>query len=426
MQELLQLANVKLSPAMGIIFASIIVPLLVYCKGVPKAIYDRIKQMLTITLVVDETDNMAGSTTFHSLNTWLCTNRIQWLTRIFEIDNNKKMVAGVGFNVFIFKGRLFWCIMNRKDPATNFAKIKSIGTYHISTFKWNKYLLEDFIKESCKPTVTEFAGAIYRLSGGEINYITSFPQYMKAQKQLISENTYKPICDIFDKFNNKREWYFDNNKPYKETILLYGPPGTGKTNLVRHLAAKYNMDLVSISPDQVALDSFTKRSWYADCLEGNTVYLVEDIDSNKALLKATEVKENSIVVNTTETDGASASKGTLSEMLNALDGAVPLDRCIVILTTNHPDKLEKAIYRAGRVNHHIHMDYITFDDAINYLGWDQKDPRYHVLKTNSINLHASTVSQLMFAYTVDEVLTLLKGGEISTTIDLIHNKSIAA
>ena len=72
------------------------------------------------------------------------------------------------------------------------------------------------------------------------------------------------------------------------------------------------------------------------------------------------------------------------------------------------------------------MDYITFDDAINYLGWDQKDPRYHVLKTNSINLHASTVSQLMFAYTVDEVLTLLKGGEISTTIDLIHNKSIAA
>ena len=101
MEEILKLMNFNPSPGFGIIMAAVIVPLLMYCKGVPAAIYYRLKNILTIALVIDETDNMAGEETFHSLNSWICTNRIQWLTRVFEIDSKLNIVAGIVSNISI-------------------------------------------------------------------------------------------------------------------------------------------------------------------------------------------------------------------------------------------------------------------------------------------------------------------------------------
>ncbi len=410
----LKLSAIQMQPGWGIIFASVIVPLLVFCRSIPGKIYERLRMMLTIALTIDETDNMAGTKTFQSLNSWLCEHRVGWLTRIFEVNGNREIVAGVGFNVFYFKGSLFWCVMGRKDPTSNFSKIKAIGTYVIYTFKWNKHLLNEFVEEACKPTTTDFKGKIYRGCAGEVNYVSDFPLYMKNQKQLIASYTYDQMTEIFEKFLNEDD-YVKRQRPHKETILLYGPPGTGKTNLASHLAAKYNMDLVTLSPDQITLTSFSTKSWEARYFKGNTIFLVEDIDSNKAFLTG-HVQEDKIVVNTGE-DSSSASKGTLSDMLNALDGAVPLNHCIVILSTNYPQKIQESIYRDGRVDHHILMDYISYRGALKYLGWKDGDELSQALKLHGPKeFPAALISRLNFAKTEEEVITVIKGGDITKTL----------
>ncbi|AEH03770.1 hypothetical protein AVT69_gp345 [Pseudomonas phage PhiPA3] len=52
---------------------------------------------------------------------------------------------------------------------------------------------------------------------------------------------------------------------------------------------------------------------------------------------------------------------TLSALLNALDGIVPLDETMVIMTTNHPENLDAALTRKGRVDYMVEIP--LFQDA---------------------------------------------------------------
>lgn len=58
---------------------------------------------------------------------------------------------------------------------------------------------------------------------------------------------------------------------------------------------------------------------------------------------------------------------TLSGILNCLDGLIELNRGIVIMTTNHPEKLDPALIREGRVTMKIFLGNITKDDTVKLL-----------------------------------------------------------
>lgn len=49
---------------------------------------------------------------------------------------------------------------------------------------------------------------------------------------------------------------------------------------------------------------------------------------------------------------------TCTGLLNVLDGVVDTPNRIVIMTTNHPDKLDPALIRPGRINKKIYMGRI--------------------------------------------------------------------
>lgn len=61
-------------------------------------------------------------------------------------------------------------------------------------------------------------------------------------------------------------------------------------------------------------------------------------------------------------DAAAAGEGevvhemTYSELLDALDGALSPDHAVTVLATNHRDRLEQALMRAGRIDRHFLFD----------------------------------------------------------------------
>jgi chaperone BCS1 len=58
----------------------------------------------------------------------------------------------------------------------------------------------------------------------------------------------------------------------------------------------------------------------------------------------------------------------LAGLLNVLDGVVDTPNRIVIMTTNHPEKLDPALIRPGRINKKIYMGRICIDQALQMMS----------------------------------------------------------
>jgi len=90
-----------------------------------------------------------------------------------------------------------------------------------------------------------------------------------------------------------------------------------------------------------------------DGLPATAVLLIEDIDC-----AFKECRDTTI-----------ASGITLSGLLNALDGVSSRDGRVLFLTTNHPERLDPALLRAGRVDRKIELGYATPDQARRLYLW---------------------------------------------------------
>ena len=78
--------------------------------------------------------------------------------------------------------------------------------------------------------------------------------------------------------------------------------------------------------------------------------LIEDVDSLDAALDR-ETKEDKDKMGLKPSD-----------LLNLLDGLIATEQRIVIMTSNHPDKLDPALLRAGRVDRRYHLGFAQDDE----------------------------------------------------------------
>jgi mitochondrial chaperone BCS1 len=90
-----------------------------------------------------------------------------------------------------------------------------------------------------------------------------------------------------------------------------------------------------------------------DALPVGAVLLIEDVD---CIFK--------------ERRGTDPQTGvTLSGLLNALDGVSSRDGRVLFMTTNHPERLDPALIRPGRVDRKAELGYATPDQARRLFLW---------------------------------------------------------
>lgn len=147
--------------------------------------------------------------------------------------------------------------------------------------------------------------------------------------------------------------------PYRKGYLFYGPPGTGKSSLSLSIAGDCDLDVYILNlsgVDDSSLDElFTE-------LPARCVILLEDIDA----VDATQSRQHR-EVRTRQDETRSSTKGkargelSLSALLNVLDGVGSQEGRILIMTTNHVERLDAALIRAGRVDMKVELDLANRD-----------------------------------------------------------------
>ncbi|MCZ7454368.1 AAA family ATPase [Agrobacterium rhizogenes] len=132
-------------------------------------------------------------------------------------------------------------------------------------------------------------------------------------------------------------------------VLLSGPPGTGKTIFAKALAASCNAELIVVSyakwQAKGHLGDFLKamqRSFHEARKNAPAILFIDEIDAFGSRDDMSSTNE-------------SYDLKTITGLLEELDGLEGREGVVVVAASNHPDEIDAAILRSGRLDRHVRI-----------------------------------------------------------------------
>lgn len=181
-----------------------------------------------------------------------------------------------------------------------------------------------------------------------------------------------------DFFMKNRSKYDTLGIPYTLGMLFHGEPGTGKTSTIKALANYTKRHIIVLSTKNIHTREHLKQC-LTDRYVGDFIipfdkrlYVIEEIDCSywEEMVKSRKQKsceaEATTATSTSLPAPATKISITLSDLLELLDGLIETPGRMVIFTTNHPEKLDPALLRPGRVDINLNFKRLNRHDVINY------------------------------------------------------------
>ena len=193
-----------------------------------------------------------------------------------------------------------------------------------------------------------------------------------------------------DFFINNEKWYNNKGIPYHLGILLHGLPGTGKTSIIKATLEKTKRNAITIPLSRIKtcgeLENifFENEINYKNIMTDKRIYIFEDIDCLCDIIKDRDNEKNEdkrktsieweilnkIVDDNIKTKTINPEDElNLSCILNIFDGIVEMPGRIIILTTNYPDKIDKALLRHGRIDLNIELKKASYMITLEILSF---------------------------------------------------------
>ncbi|KAI9336618.1 P-loop containing nucleoside triphosphate hydrolase protein [Zopfochytrium polystomum] len=172
---------------------------------------------------------------------------------------------------------------------------------------------------------------------------------------MMDDATKREVIGDAQEFLRSELWYADRGIPYRRGYMLYGPPGTGKTSFVTALAGKLGLNIYVISLANKGLTDETLTELMT-CAPRKCILLIEDIDAafvHRSAVPATAASSDG------GSGGAAVTNVTFSGLLNAIDGVAAQEGRMLVMTTNHLEKLDQALIRPGRIDVRIFFGNAT-------------------------------------------------------------------
>jgi len=167
----------------------------------------------------------------------------------------------------------------------------------------------------------------------------------------LPENLQKNI-DLFLSYLENKEKLKSENIPLNPTMLLYGPPGTGKSKLAAYIASQLSLPLITARSDALI-------SSYLGSTSKNIRMLMDYAQEQPCILFLDEF--DALAKGRNDANEIGELKRVVVSLLQNIDA---LDNVILIAATNHPELLDKAVWRRFQYKIEIELPHKEIREAI--------------------------------------------------------------
>jgi chaperone BCS1 len=344
--------------------ATVIGAALVYLRRAPQLLWDAALRRFSVELTVDNDDPVFGW-----LDQWFAAHpygrrarRIKASTLGhsggFEVPAptigqapDAVLGPGPGAHLFVHRGRPV-LVHRRRQDDDNSGTTRRRETFTVRIAGASQRPIRALLDEA--RVMAEGGAGVDVWTYADRSWCRSQKRVHRAIETVaLPDAQRRRIVDDARGFFEAEPWYRDRGIPYRRGYLFSGPAGTGKTSTALALATLFRRPLYVLSLGAVWGDDGLIQSirW----VPPNALLLIEDIDAEPAS-RARRAKRD-------DDEDERAPGISLSALLNAIDGAVASEGRLLIMTTNHPDRLDPALVRPGRVDLHERFELAGRDQA---------------------------------------------------------------
>lgn len=239
----------------------------------------------------------------------------------------------------------------------------------------------------------------------------TYPFHTTCSMDNIFFDSKKEVLRQINFFMENREWYEKQGKPWTFGICTHGEPGCGKTTFEKALCRYLDRHMIIVDMSRIQSQQEADRLFFSPTIAGRHIpyerrmYVFPDVDRQTDLLYSAEyqnqnplekqsttatqnapskdVQDLAKLLNTSDCSefrrqpqsAAPAGQTPLnqSKILNLLDGVPERTGQVVVMSANHPERLDSALTRPGRIDCHVLFDRASAESAKNIV-----DKFFHV------------------------------------------------
>lgn len=339
----------------GLVGATVAGGLMFMLRALPAQIFHRLSDVFTVTLVVEHQEDM-----FRFLTDWLtgheAVNRARRLmvAETYDYEAGRwqwKMTLGRGWH-FLRYGGAFMLIHREVQDSGELANALGRGPQQrlwVRSIGRSQAALRRLIEEAKEKFYGDGLLRVFVWDGGWHCVDRRRPRALDSVFMPAAQKA--RVIDDLSRFLAARDWYARRGVPWRRGYLFKGPPGTGKTTLIAAAAGQFGRSICALNLNNLQNDNQLITAF--NQAPHDAAIVIEDIDTAKITHDREEAaaKEEKRAARPGALPlDAEKSGVTLSGLLNAIDGLAARDGRILFITSNHPEKLDPALLRPGRID----------------------------------------------------------------------------